>query len=186
METPPLSPQLSHLIAEFEAATERVTRMQREYSDEQWQRRPGPDRWSAIECIWHLNRSSEEMLPRIRESMAGLAGKPKYHDDYRLDFIGWFLVKGLASKGRFSKFKTNPSFVPKQELNVQSVLDRFQSLQREMLLAIRDAEGLPLGNGRVQSAFNARVNYSTYSAFKILAVHQHRHLDQAERAAMGK
>ncbi len=183
METATLSPQLTQLISEFSSATERVAKMQRDYSEVQWQQKPGPERWSAIECIWHLNRSSEEMLPRIRESMAGLAGKPKYHDHYRLDFIGWFLVKGLASKGRFTKFKTHASFVPKQELNVQSVLDQFQSLQREMLLAIQDAEGLPLGNGRVQSAFNARVNYSTYSAFKILAVHQHRHLDQAERAA---
>jgi DinB superfamily len=186
METSPLSPQLSQLISEFEAATERVAKMQREYTEEEWQRKPGPERWSAIECVWHLNRSSKEMLPRIRESMVGLAGKPKYHDNYHLDFIGWFLVKGLASKGRFAKFKTPNSFVPKQELNVQNVLDRFQSLQREMILAIHDANGLPLGNGRVQSAFNARVNYSTYSAFHILAVHEHRHLDQAERAAMGK
>src|ERR1700722_631607 len=178
-----LSPQLSKLVSEFSSATERVAKMQSKYSEDDWQRKPGSERWSAIECIWHLNRSSEEMLPRIRESMAGLAGKPKYHDHYRLDFIGWFLVKGLGSKGRFTKFKTNPSFVPKQELNVQSVLERFQSLQRDMILAIHDADGLPLGNGRVQSAFNARVNYSTYSAFHILAVHEHRHLDQAERAA---
>jgi hypothetical protein len=183
MENSSLSPQLSNLVSQFESATERVAKMQRKYSEDQWQRKPGPERWSAIECVWHLNRSSEEMLPRIRASMLPLQSKRGQRVNYHLDIIGWFLVKSLASKGRFAKFKTTASFLPTQELNSQNVLDRFQSLQRNLILALRDAEGLPLGDGRVQSAFNARVKYSTYSAFHVLAVHEHRHLDQAERAA---
>jgi hypothetical protein len=177
------SPQLSTVISEFQSATERVAKMQREYSEEQWQRKPGPERWSAIECVWHLNRSSEEMLPRIRASMAAIQSKPKYRGKYRLDFIGWFLVKSLASKGRFAKFKTSASFMPTEKLNARNVLDRFQSQQHDLILALRDAEGLQLGNGKVESAFNSRVKYSTYSAFRVLAVHEHRHLDQAARAA---
>jgi len=123
------------------------------------------------------------MLPRIREAMAGLQSKPKHQGKYRLDIIGWFLIKGLSSKSRFSKFKTTAPFVPKDKMNVREVLDTFQSLQKDLILAIRDADGLPLESGRVVSAFNARVKYNAFSAFKLVAVHELRHLDQAERAA---
>src|SRR4029077_1437670 len=98
-----------------ESATERVGKMQREYSEAQWQRKPGPKRWSAIECMWHLNRSSEEMLPRIRASMLPLQRAHGQRVNYHLDFIGWFLVKSLASKSSFAKFKTSASFMPTQE-----------------------------------------------------------------------
>jgi hypothetical protein len=36
---------------------------------------------------------------------------------------------------------------------------------------------------RITSPFNERVRYNVYSALTILAVHQHRHLWQAEQAA---
>ena len=186
MEPPILPPQLANLISEFESATNRVAQMQREYSDEQWQRKPGPERWSAIECIWHLNRTSEEMLPRVRQALAGLASKPRYSGTYHLDLIGWFLVKSLSMKGRGAKFKTPDRFVPQSTMNVSDVLTRFRELQSDILRVIRESEGKPLGAGRVASPFNSRVHYNVYAAFRATAVHEHRHLDQAERAAMMK
>jgi DinB superfamily len=184
METTTLSPKLSKLISEFSSATDRVVKMQREYSDEQWQRKPGPERWSAIECIWHLNWTSEKMIQNIRLAMKGL--EPKHQEKYTLDFVGWFLAKSLSAKSRFAKFKTTAPFVSQSTMNIAEVLGRFRELQEGMIRAIRESEGLPLGKGRVESPFNSRVHYNVYSAFWVTAVHEHRHLDQAERAAMGK
>jgi hypothetical protein len=186
METPTLSPQLSQLISEFEAATERVTKMQREYSEEQWQQKPGPERWSAIECIWHLNWTSEKMIENVRQALAGLESKPKHQDKYTLDFVGWFLAKSLSAKGRFAKFKTTAPSASQSTMYIAEVLGRFQELQEEMIRTIRESDGLPLGEGRVISPFNAKMRYNVYSAFCVTAVHEHRHLDQAERAAMTK
>jgi hypothetical protein len=184
MKTSKLSPQLSKLISEFSAATERVAKMEREHSDEQWQCKPGPERWSAIECIWHLNWTSEKMIENVRQAMAGL--EPKHKDKYTLDFIGWFLAKSLSAKSRFAKFKTTAPSMPQSTMNIADVLGRFRELQDEMIRTIRKSEGLPLGKGRVESPFNSRVHYNIYSAFWITAVHEHRHLDQAARAAMTK
>jgi hypothetical protein len=186
METTTLSPKLSRLIAEFEAATERVATMQSKYSDDDWQRKPGPERWSAIECIWHLNWTSEKMIENVRQAMAGLEAQPNHQDKYTLDFVGWFLAKSLSSKTRFAKFKTTAPLVSQSTLNISEVLRRFQELQKEMIHTIRESGGLPLGKGRVESPFNSRVHYNVYSAFWVTAVHQHRHLDQAERAVAGK
>jgi hypothetical protein len=178
-----ISQQLSNIIGEMDAASERAARMQRDFSEDAWQRKPGVDRWSAIECVWHLCRTNEEMLPRIRESLSLLQSKPKQEGKYHLDFVGWFVMKNLSSKARIAKFKTTAPFIPKERLNVKLVLDRFSVLQNEMIQCIRDSDGLPLGLGRVVSPFDSRVKYNVYSAFRIVAVHEHRHLDQAERAA---
>jgi hypothetical protein len=97
--------------------------------------------------------------------------------------MGWFLVKSLSSKGRFSKFKTAAAFIPQSEINSSEVLGRFRELQEEMVHVIRKSNGLPLGKGKIESLFHSRVHYNVYSAFCVIAVHEHRHLDQAERAA---
>lgn len=181
-----LSPQLSKLISEFSSATDRVVNMQREYSEKQWQRKPGVDRWSAIECIWHLNWTSEKMIANVRNALANLEPTLKPQDKYTLDFIGWFLAKSLSAKSRFAKFKTTAPSAPHSTLNIADVLGRFGELQEEMIHIIRESAGFPLGKGRVESPFNSRVHYNVYSAFWVTAVHEHRHLDQTERAAKGK
>ena len=180
METETLPPQLSDIIREFDSATQRVANLERTYTEDRWQRKPGPDQWSAIECIQHLNLSNEQMLPRIRESMR-LLSKSAHQNKYHLDLIGWLLVKVLSSKSPFSKSKTSAPFLPVKGLNVQDVLKQFRSLQQDIIRAIHDSDGLPLDAGKVESAFNSRVKYNIYSAFRALAVHEHRHLDQAER-----
>ena len=61
------------------------------------------------------------------------------------------------------------------------VLERFDYLQGELLVRIDRAEGLPLEQLRIASPFNARLKYNLYSAFRLLPVHQRRHLWQAEQ-----
>jgi hypothetical protein len=182
MKTVSLSPQLSQHISEFEAATERVAIMQREYSENDWQRKPGPERWSAIECIWHLNWTSEKMIENVRRALAGIQSEQKHSGKYHLDIIGWFLVKSLSPKNRFAKFKTTAPFVSQGTLNISEVLVRFMELQSEMVNLVRESDGLPLGLGKVQSPFHVNVHYNIYSAFYVTAVHEHRHLDQAKHA----
>ena len=61
------------------------------------------------------------------------------------------------------------------------MLERFDYLQGELLVRLDRANGLALDRLFVISPFNARFNYNLYSAFRLLPVHQRRHLWQAER-----
>jgi hypothetical protein len=176
------SSQLCNLISEFEIATDRVAKMQREYSEVRWQRKPVPHRWSAIECVWHLNWTSEKMIENVRQALVAIQSKPKHSGKYHLDLIGWFLVKSFSTKSRFAKFKTTAPSAPQSALNVPEVLERFRELQSGMIGLIQESDGLQLGAAQVESPFNSRIHYNIYSAFRVTAVHEHRHLDQAERA----
>lgn len=54
--------------------------------------------------------------------------------------------------------------------------------QNEQIKCVQDADGMPLGKVKIASPFNAKLHYNVYSALSILPRHQHRHLQQAERA----
>ena len=175
--------QLSEVREELEQNAERVRGMQGSLSEEQWQRKPSAESWSAVECIEHINTTNRATLTKINEGLSGLEGKPKHHGAYHLDLFGWLLVKSLTSRSRFTKSKTTTSFVPKQGLDVSAVLAEFFRLQSELVDVVQRAQGVPLDAHKMQSVFEARIKYNLYSALKIVTVHETRHLDQADRAA---
>jgi hypothetical protein len=47
---------------------------------------------------------------------------------------------------------------------------------------IRSADGLPLDRVKIVSPFGRRMKYNAYSALVIIARHEQRHIQQAERA----
>ncbi len=85
-------------------------------------------------------------------------------------------------KFRLMKVKTTPPFVPKGSQSRAQLLSEFVRLQADIITQIRTADGLPLDRVKVVSPFAGRMKYSAYSAITIVAVHQHRHVDQAEEA----
>jgi hypothetical protein len=184
-------PQLAALDAELAAARARLHRLVSGLSSERWASRPVPSSWSAAECVAHLNLTSRAYVPLLRDAFQrarGSAGSgPRRH---RRDPVGWLLsatMGPLPSIGnvRVGRVKTIPAFVPGGDLPMLHVVDEFERLQDEQMALLREADGLPLGRIRVDSPFNPRIHYNAYSALVILPRHQHRHLEQAERAVRG-
>jgi hypothetical protein len=176
-----MNPQLADVVARFESATRRLHALQARLSPDEWSRRPPHGGWSPIECIAHLNLTSEAFLPLLRDGIARARrsgrGAPSR---YRRDFMGWLISRALAPPGRF-KTATTPAFVPSADRPPADVLAGFERLQAEQIACAREADGLPVHRVRMASPFNSRVKYSLYSALVILPVHQHRHLWQAEQ-----
>jgi hypothetical protein len=50
--------QLAGIIDSMEKAQGRLRRLTDTISEEAFKRRPGPDRWSAADCVEHLNLTS--------------------------------------------------------------------------------------------------------------------------------
>ena len=174
---------LAAVAADFEEASRRLDALEQKLSNEQWTKRPAEQGWSAVECIQHLNLTAEAALPRIREGI-GRASRLEepLRERFRRDVFGWLLWRGLRQPGRF-KSKTAPSFVPEANRPVGETITLFRRLQDEQIACVRDSDGLPIDRVRIASPFNERIRYSVYSALTILAVHQLRHLWQAEQAS---
>jgi hypothetical protein len=181
--------QLRSVTDSLESAQSRLRRLSDMLSDADWSKRPGPDRWSAAECVEHLNLTSKAYVPLLREALARtkkIGGGPRKH--YRRDPLGWFMSAMIGplrhlGKYRVGRIKTTPKFVPKAGRSRTEILSDFVRLQAELVALIRSGDQLPLDQVKIVSPFGGRMKYSAYSALVIVARHQHRHIDQAEEAA---
>ena len=177
-----MHPNLQALVDEFEAAGVRLHQVKGRFPESAFSRRPPAGGWSAAECVAHLNLTAEAYLPLIDEALAAArrldAGAPRR---LRKDLFGWLIWQSSRPGGRM-KVQTTPAFVPTSELPLDGLVAEFNRIQDELIERTRAADGLPIHRVKITSVFNDRVRYSTYSALSILAVHQHRHLEQAERA----
>jgi len=181
--------QLAAVVNLFEDAQERLRRLSDKVSDAAWSRHPSPGKWSAADCVEHLNITSRAYVPLLRDANTEarlLHAEPETH--YKTDAIGWFMTKMIGpmrhiGKLRLVKIKTTPKFVPKGGQSRSQLLSEFVRLQADLITLIRSADGLPLDRVKIVSPFGGRMKYNAYSAIVIVARHQHRHIDQAEEAS---
>ena len=181
--------QLRAITDSLDSAQSRLRRLSDKISDREWSKHPGPARWSAAECVEHLNITSKAYLPRLRDAIASAkaqGGASRKH--YRRDPLGWFMSKMIGPRRRLGKFgmprvKTSPRFTPAKVRSRSEILSDFVKLQAELTSLIRSGDGLPLDQVKIVSPFGERMEDSAYSAFVILERHQHRHIQQAEEAS---
>ena len=183
--------QLAGIVQSLESAQSRLRRLTDQLSESDWNRKPAANRWSAAECVEHLNLTSRAYIPLLRDAIAN-AGEarrdPTKH--YGHNALGWFLSKmfgPLRHLGRFKvgRVKTTPAFVPRPGRSRTEILSDFVRLQAELVSLVRSADGLPVNDVKIVSPFGGRMRYNTWSALVIVSRHEHRHLEQAEEAAHG-
>lgn len=150
-------------------------------SAEQMCRRPTPESWSAAECLEHLAISANAYAPRWREAYAAARQRgARGAEPYRVDWMGRMLNWSLEP-GRF-RMRTPASFEPVDCGSGSQALAAFLASQQMVLSFIEEGAGMPLDRMMIASTFNARIRYSVWSSFVILATHGRRHLLQAELA----
>ena len=176
-----MHPQLQSIADELREATARLHRLSGAIRPDRWSVRNDPARWSIAECVEHLNLTSAAYVP-ILEAGLSEARKLRLPAPHRLrrGFMGWLLWK-LTGPGFRGRMQTVPAFVPPGTTRGSAAAAEFERWQSTLLALLTAADGLPVGQVQLRSPFNAKVRYSWFGGFAILAHHQHRHLQQAER-----
>lgn len=173
--------QIEALDSELADARERVHRLARGLSEEQWQRRPAPERWSAGEHVVHLTLTTRAFLPLLEEA---LRNAPAANGPYRRDFVGWMLGRLTEPPVRM-RVKTTAPFVPSAAGPMETALRDFDASQDALSALLARGAGRALDRVKVASPFAGRVRYSAWSLLRILPSHQRRHLWLAERDRAG-
>jgi hypothetical protein len=184
--------QLAGICESLESAQSRLRSLTDSISEQAWNKKPGPEQWSAANCVEHLNLTSEAYVPLLRDALAEARelGSSATTMHYSRDALGWFMSLMIGpmrhiGKFRIGRVKTTSDFVPRGTRSRDQLLSDFVRLQAELLTIVRNAEGLPIDRVRIVSPFGGKMRYNAYSALVIVARHQHRHLDQVEAAAAG-
>ena len=176
--------QLQAVIDDLESARVRLHELWSSVSRDAWHARKGVGRWSAGDSVVHLNLASAALLPLLRAAVAEAATRVSAKGPaYRRDPLGWLIGKVIAPSSPL-RMRSASAFVPVADQSPEMTLAEFDRLQDALVACVRAAEGLAIDRVTVVSPFHDCLRYNLYSAFTLVARHQHRHLLQAERAAI--
>lgn len=173
---------LEAVEVELNDATERARKLVQDVDGHRFTVRPDPMRWSAAECLAHLSLTTESFVPLLRKAIddARQAGRLAAAEP-KMDVIGralrWFLEPPVRKK-----VKTFAPLVPRSTRAKAEALAEFTMQQERLIELLRGARGLDISRTRIPWPLDARVKYNLFSAFRILAAHERRHLWQAEQA----
>lgn len=174
-----MSDPLDEVEKELNEATRRAWQLVQSTDGRLFTVRPRPMSWSAAECLAHLSISTESFLPVLREAVRAGGGAKKPRKP-KMDLMGrllaWFLEPPIRKR-----VQTAAPFVPRAVRAKAEAFGEFASLQEKLIELLREARHADL-RAKIVSPFDRRVRYNLYSAFRIMAAHERRHLWQAEQA----
>lgn len=180
---PARSPAVSDYVRQFEAIVADARALVEPLSDSDFNRQPAADRWSAGQCLEHLNITERSMLERMRPAAEEVrqrgwpAAGPTRHG-----FIMRLLIGSMEPPPK-RRFRTGAAFVPPSRISKDQALADFRRLHDEVFRLLERVDGYDLGAAKVQSPFSKLLRYKLGSAFALMAAHDRRHLWQAREAS---
>ncbi len=182
MITSERSGQIQALKNELAATSESVKNLFSAHSENDLLRSPAKGGWSAAECLEHMTLTSNSFLPTFAQAREK-AVRESLHSSapYSLDFVGSIFVKILEPPVRFGA-PAPPQFLPATPTSAKAALEAFLDSQNQVVKELDQSEGISMVNVKVTSPANSLIKYNLYSAYRILAAHQRRHLAQAAKA----
>ncbi|MCC2545864.1 DinB family protein [Hymenobacter sp. BT175] len=145
--------------------------------------KPGPEQWSILECLEHLNRYSRYYHPQLSKAVASASAAtgPEV-------VFGWLGRKSLESvkPNDARRHKTLRHMNPNNSrLRKEAVLSEFAEHQTQLLELLTAARGINLNRKVVPIEFFKLLKLTTGETLQFLVDHTQRHLQQAERVRQG-
>jgi hypothetical protein len=172
---------LAGLLEEFAAVATDARRAFGELTGAQLNWKPSQKEWSVGQCFEHLIKTNEQFLP-VLDGVA-LGGRENSAWERLSPLSGLFgrvMVRSLRPDSA-RKFKAPAKLAPSASSVDEKIVERFVEHQSRLTEAARAAGRADLGRVVVTSPVARLVTYSLLDACRIVAVHERRHLAQAER-----
>lgn len=180
-ESESLIPELEEYARQVEAIKRDATDLVVELSEAQFNWRPEAGRWSIAECLTHLNVTARQYFPLIRAAIEQARARRQLSPGpFRHGFLGNWFVRSLEPPVK-RRSKAPKVFVPPPDQPFASVVPEFMGVQEQLLLLVRDANGVDLARAKVRSPANRLIRLSLGQSLALLAAHERRHLWQARQ-----
>ena len=143
-----------------------------------WQ--PQAASWSVAQCFDHLLRANVEMFQAIGRALDRRTTPTVWQ---RLPLwprlFGWILITSQAPGGN-QKYTAPTSAQPAASDIAPATIDRFIAWQQVGIAGVRDLSAEDARRIMV-SPFVSRITYSVLDGYRLIAAHQCRHFEQAQR-----
>lgn len=151
-------------------------------SEKELNRKPGPESWSALECIAHLNRYGEFYLPELERVLSAGKGKP-VRSEFRSGWLGNYFAQSMLPKnGEIKKMKTLAPMNPVGSTFTSDELRTFIKQLNKMLEYLEAARNIDLTRNKTGVSISKWIKLRLGDTLRFVTYHNERHLQQALRA----
>ena len=167
------------LAADLSASDQAAKALLAGLSEEQLNWTPAPGAWSVGQCIEHLCVMNDVYTPPID---AAIKDKPDAPAEQitRGWFAAWFMRSFGAPGPESKRVKAPPKIRPGTRVSL-SVLDRFLASNASCRGLILRARSKDVNRIRFWNPFLPGIRFTVGVGLEIIAVHERRHLLQAQR-----
>ncbi|UTW62331.1 DinB family protein [bacterium SCSIO 12741] len=137
-----------------------------------------PDKWSALECMDHLNRYDDHYLPLVKKAMDRY---PVKKGGFRYSWLGKKFVKMMEPNGT-KTFKALKDMNPSLSAVDPQTARRYLSNMDEMRTLIADLERANLNKRCIPTTMSSFIVLKLGDIIHFLLMHKYRHTLQAVRA----
>lgn len=138
--------------------------------------KPGPEKWSILECLDHLNRYNRYYNTQIKKALAGSSRPFRFSHGW----LGGYFIR-TVSPDNGKPMQTLKHLNPAGSHLDQATLQEFLAHQKELLRLLEQARGADLNRRRVPVEVFRLLRIKTGDALTFVIRHQERHLQQALR-----
>ncbi len=158
----------------------------RSLSAEELNRRPGPSRWSAGQCLEHLNIVGGYYLPSIakrivRAQANGSTPAPTAKQGY----VGRRMIEAMRTPANVKAYTSPQRYAPTGTRLPRTVAEVFSRQIDELLRLVLLARQVNANAVRVPNAIFPLVRLRLTDQLEFLVVHIKRHIEQAEGVLAG-
>lgn len=138
------------------------------------------NRWSALECIEHLNQYFYYYLPEI-ESQINKSNSER-RENFSSGILGNYFAQSIVPKQNMKKMKSPKDKNPKGKILTKSVIEIFIANVEKLTSLMEKSRNLDLEKVKISVSIAKFIRIRLGDALRFVVNHNERHLQQAERA----
>jgi len=147
---------------------------------------PETNKWSAAQCLEHLNSYGRYYLPEIEKTIEaakqnGLVTAELFRAGWLGDYFTKLMLPDVKGK-KMKKMSAPKNHVPAVNLNADKVVSEFIEQQEKLILLLEHARRINLEKAKVAVSIAKFIRLKLGDTFRFLLAHNYRHILQAERA----
>jgi uncharacterized damage-inducible protein DinB len=169
--------QVLNEFLEYERSAEEKAKEFISLTNRQLNWRQGENRWSVAECFEHLIRTNEKFVT-VFQKYSSAADSPDVKP-FRHTLIGKLIIKSVTPDVK-RKHKTRPPFNPLGSSIGENIVNNYLEQHNKIIEAVKNLDHSKFAE-KVTSPFSGFVKYNVGDSLVIIANHDLRHLNQAER-----
>lgn len=176
-----MTTELAGLVEQIKAIAADAERVFGGLSPSQLNWKPNAERWGVGQCFDHLITTNQSYFPTIDSVLAGKKESSLWQRIPLLPGLwGKLLIKALDPSST-RKVKAPKRFQPAQSDINGSIIHDFVDQQATIAEKMQASANLDLERIVIPSPAASVVTYSLMDAYRIIAVHERRHFQQAQR-----